>query len=338
MSKTPSAFALTVVSMPVFKAASIGEGELTRNGAIALTFLSSMMFATSYVAIKLGVERNNPFLFEAVVIGIGGLIAILYALIRGSFTLQVFRRWEIWAAMAVGAISISLEFVGMTMTNASKGALIIGSTIVFVAPMSAFLLGERLDRAGIFGITVGIVGLISLTTGWDISKLLEGEFLGDMMLIGSAASGALIWILTKKALQHLSHDQWIFGVYSVYPIPLILFSLITVDNFAISLESLPLILYVGVLCTSVPSLLWAKGLTKISATTSATIVLSESVFGTILGCLVLGETLDFSGLIGATMIFAAIYVVSRSEKLPEEIDTTENSWDSRRRTATRLNI
>ncbi|MDH7508560.1 MAG: DMT family transporter [Methanomassiliicoccales archaeon] len=324
--------------MPVFKAASIGEGELTRNGAIALTFLSSMLFATSYVAIKVGVERNNPFLFEAIVIGIGGLIAILYALIRGSFTLQVFRRWEVWAAMVVGAVSISLEFIGMTMTNASKGALIIGSTVVFVAPMSALLLGERINRTGIFGITVGIVGLVSLTTGWDLSKLLEGEFLGDAMLIGSAASGALIWILTKSAMRHLSHDQWVFGVYCVYPIPLFLLSAVTVDDFTIDPGSIPLLLYVGVLCTSIPSLLWAKGLTKISATTSATIVLSESVFGTVLGCLLLGETLDFSGLIGATMIFAAIYVASRGEKTTEEVEPREDSLDSRRRTASQLNV
>ncbi|MEM2944648.1 MAG: EamA family transporter [Methanomassiliicoccales archaeon] len=304
--------------MPVFKPASIGEGEFTKNKAIALTFLSSMMFATSYVAIKIGVEAGDPLAFQALAIGLGGILAVFLAVMRGNLTLRIYQKWEVWAAMLIGAISIALEFLGMTMTNASKGALIIGSTVVFAAPLSALVLKERFNRTSMVGIALGMIGLVSLTTGWNFKNLLEGEFLGDMMLIGSAATGATIWVLTKRALRRLTYDQWITGVYTLYPIPLFVFACATGASFALDLDSMIPTFYVGIMCTSIPSLLWAKGLTKITVTTSATIVLSEAIFGTLLGCIILGEVLTFPGIAGAAMIFAAIYISAKREESCED--------------------
>jgi len=289
------------------------DDRLTKNQAISLTLLSSLMFSTSYVAIKIGLEDIDPFLFEAAIIAIGALIAFIYTLYRKTFTMRIFRHWEVWAASAIGLVSISLQFVGLTTTTASKGALIIGSTVIFVAPLAALLFREKFTGAKAFGILIGVFGLITLTTQWSPEAFSSGEFAGDLLLLGSAATGAIVWALTRKGLRKLRYDQWMLSLHAIYPIPIILISYLFGDIENVSWNALPAVVYLGIFCTSIPAMLWAKGLGAISLTVSATIILSESVFGTVLGRLILGDELGMIGVIGAIMVFAAIYVVSRGE-------------------------
>lgn len=74
------------------------------------------------------------------------------------------------------------------------------------------------------------------------------------------------------------------------------------------LMSVPALLYVGLMCTSVPTILWATGLRSLSLTTSATVLLSESAFAVILGALVMNEPLGSLTLVGAALVFAAIFL------------------------------
>jgi len=301
------------------------EKDLTRNQAVGITLVSSIMFATSYVAIKMGLEDVDPFLFEIIMLAMGAAIAVLYTLLKGSFTLKIFRRWEVWAAMAIGPISFSFQFVGMTMTTASKGALIIGATVVFVAPLSAIIFKEKIGRRKISGMAIGMIGLITLTTGWSISELYQGEFLGDLLLLGSAALGACVWTLTRIAMRTIRYDQWMMALYVSYLVPLFFFWLLFGGPSELTSDSLIPVLYVGIVCTSIPGILWALALTKISLTTSATIILSESVFGTFLGWLILREELGLLGVIGAVLIFVAIYVVARGENSSQNGDGGKKS-------------
>jgi drug/metabolite transporter (DMT)-like permease len=72
---------------------------------------------------------------------------------------------------------------------------------------------------------------------------------------------------------------------------------------------------VGLLCTSVPTMLWAIGLRSLSLTTSATVLLSESVFAVLLGAIVLSEPLGPVTILGATLVFAAIFLAARPATL-----------------------
>jgi drug/metabolite transporter (DMT)-like permease len=67
----------------------------------------------------------------------------------------------------------------------------------------------------------------------------------------------------------------------------------------------------------VPTLLWVGALRSISIVTSSTIILSESAFAVLLSILILHEPLDVFIVLGAALVFAAIYLVTIGERKRE---------------------
>ena len=75
-------------------------------------------------------------------------------------------------------------------------------------------------------------------------------------------------------------------------------------------ENMLFIVYVALFCTVVTFLLWTYGLKTVSATASSVILMNEVVFATILGIILLGESLNAIGLLGALVMMFSIANVS----------------------------
>jgi drug/metabolite transporter (DMT)-like permease len=76
---------------------------------------------------------------------------------------------------------------------------------------------------------------------------------------------------------------------------------------------LPAILFIGVICTTIPTVLWTRALKHINVVTSATVLMMESAFAVFLSWLILGEVLDRYSIFGAIMVFAAIFLLAKND-------------------------
>lgn len=280
---------------------------------VALTFLATLLFGSSYVAVKLGISEVDPLLFSTLVFGIGAVLVLCYTIIRGTFKLSIFRRWEAWAAPLVTFALVCMQYVGLSYTTASTGALIIGANVLLVAPMAAIFFHERLGKLRILGLLVGVFGLFVLTTKLDVGGMSSDTWLGDLLLIGSSACIALTFILSRLALRHMSFDQWTLCIHLLTPFLLFGAWLVLGSRTPIACDVLPLILYVGILCTALPTMLWMRALEWISVVTSSTITLSESAFAVFLSIVFLSESIDIFVIFGAALVFIAIYMVVKGE-------------------------
>ena len=278
---------------------------------IGLTLLGSLLLGSSYVVIKLGLEDINPFLYSALVITIGAVVALAYTIARGTFKLSIFRRWEAWAAPLVTFVLLACQYVGLSLTTASTGALIIGANVLLVAPLSALLFHERIGRMRLVGLALGMVGLFTLTTRFDPDSLSSSQMAGDLLLLVATSCIALTYVLSKYALRHMTYDQWVLTLHLFTPVPLFLMYLLFGESTPIEASLVPLIFYVGALCTAVPTLMWVWGLRYIGMVTSSTIILSEATFAVFLSVLILNEPLDLFMILGAALTFVAIYLVIR---------------------------
>jgi drug/metabolite transporter (DMT)-like permease len=74
-----------------------------------------------------------------------------------------------------------MQYVGLSHTTASTGALIIGANVLLVAPMAALIFHERLGRLRILGLLVGVLGLFVLTTKLDVGGMSSDTWLGDLL-------------------------------------------------------------------------------------------------------------------------------------------------------------
>lgn len=294
--------------------AGTSEGERNERSAVLLSLVASLLYGSQYVVIKLGLGDLDPLLFGALTMGTGGLVALAYSLWKGCISWRTFRHWEVWAGALTTVSMISLQYTGLTLTTASVGGLIVGSNIIFVAPISALVFREKLGWKRTLGVVLGLLGLITISTNWDLSTLSSGALLGDLMLVGASLSIALTYPLNRLATRRLCFEEWVTGFHLLAPLPLLLMALADGELGRAEQAAIPAVLFVGALCTSVPTMLWAKGLQSLTFVTSATILLSESVFAVLLGLVVLGEPVTVLTLAGAVMVFAAIFLASYKNK------------------------
>lgn len=285
--------------------------RLSSRGGIAITLLAALMLGSGYVAIKSGLGGMDPFLFSAITIGMGGLIALGYTLARGTFTLRIFTHWEAWAGMAVTFGLIASQYVGLGMTKASIGGLIVGGNVIVVALLSAFLFREHLTRGKVAALAMGLVGLFIITTKLNLGGLTEEQLVGDLLLVVTSVCVALTIVLSKLALRRMSYDQFVLSLHLFTPLPLLAVYLSFGHPTQIQASDLQYILYIGIVCTAVPTLLYVKGLESISPVMSSAMVMTESTFAAVLGILVLNDQLDIFVVVGAALVFLSILLVTR---------------------------
>ncbi len=247
------------------------SGEQNIRKAMLASLLASLLYGSQYVVIKEGIDGYSPFFYGSITMGIGGVIALLYVLYKGPFPAHIFRRWEVWAGILLATMMISFQYVGLTLSTASIGGLIVGSNVIFVAPISAILFKEALGRVRTIGVILGLIGLITVTTNWNFSQLRSGEFLGYALLFGASLSIALTYPVARYALRHMEFYHWVMAFQLVSPIVLLTIAMLTGGPGHGRSSDLIFLAYVGLFCTAVPSMLWASGLRTLSPTTSATI-------------------------------------------------------------------
>ena len=287
----------------------------SRRKGLAVTFLSSLLLGSSYVVIKAGLTDLDPFLYSALAISIGALVVLAYTLIRGTFTWTIFRRWEAWAAPLVTFVLLACLYTGLELTTASTGALIIGANVLIVAPLSVLIFHDRLGKVRMVGLGLGMLGLVVLTTNLQFSSLSGGQILGDVLLLVATTCIALTYILSKFALRHMTFDQWVLTIHLFTPLPLFAMYLLFGDGSGVDPTMVPLIIYAGALCTAVPTLMWVWGLPYIGMVASSTVILSEAAFAVFLAVVILDEPLTWAMLLGAALMFVAIYLVVRGAEV-----------------------
>jgi drug/metabolite transporter (DMT)-like permease len=283
------------------------------SAALLITIISSAMLGSSYVAAKVGVGKADPFLFGAIAMAVGTLVILVFMAWRGSLKLSMFKRWEFWIAPILNTGVVASQYIGLTMTTAAVAGLIMGSNVIFVAIFSRIMFKEKLGRNRTIGLIVGFLGLITLTTRWDLNTLHGDQLVGDLLVLVSAVFVGLTVIMSRVALRHLEYDQWSLSLHMFLPLTLLILAM-TVGNIAnYNGDALPVMIYIGIMCSTVPTMLWVKALKHISVVTSATVLMLESTFAVVLSWLVLGEQIDHFVIIGALLTFAAIVFVAKQD-------------------------
>jgi len=199
------------------------------------------------------------------------------------------------------------------MTTASAAGLIIGTNVVFVALFSRILFQEQLGRRRTLGLGIALLGLITLTTRWDLEVLDGSRMTGNLLVLLSAVCIGISVVTSRIALRSLSAEQWSLSLHLLLPPALLALYFIVPMDGGLSSADLPAALFIGVVCTTVPTVLWTSALRHISVVTSATILMVESAFAVFLSWILLGEVIDAYVVTGAMMIFAAILLMARSE-------------------------
>jgi drug/metabolite transporter (DMT)-like permease len=210
------------------------------------------------------------------------------------------------------AASYAFQFVGQTQTTAAKAVIIVNSSAVLVAPMSYFLLRERLGPRQLASLAVGILGVYLITRGRGGTPQEVGTLRGDLIVSGSAVAYGLYVVLTRMAVLRRTYSEIpMMAAVFLWSLPVFLAG--SLPWFARGVNVAPaawaVIAYLAVFCSVVPFVLWTAAMKHIGALTSAIVLLSELVFGVFFAWLLLGEVISGTVLAGCPAICAAIVIV-----------------------------
>ena len=172
----------------------------------------TLAWGFNWTAMKLALAEVPPWTFRSLCLGLGS--AVLFAVLRLggqriAWPRGQWRRLWILALLNITGWNILVAF-GLTMIASGRASILAYTMPVLAIPLSVWILGERLTRAKLVGLVLGLAGL-ALLIG-DGYRAIGAAPLGTLLVLGAAASWALGAVLQKKypvALAPGLYTAWI---------------------------------------------------------------------------------------------------------------------------------
>lgn len=276
--------------------------------------VAAALFGTSGTAAALLAPDAWPPSVAAVRLlgGAAGLVA--FAAWRGLLPAcaQLARERIAWVMGAAVASYQGCFFIALERTSVAVGTLVaIGS-----APLLAGLLGwvAGQGRPGLvwaLGTAVGLAGLGLLTLTPAYSQGSEGaiDALGVLAAVGAGASYAVYTVIGVRLAGAGHKPAAVMAVpFSIGAVLLSPF-LLGAGSWLATGEGVVLALWLGLVSTALAYILFGSALPWLAPGTIATLTLTEPLMATLLGVVVLSETLLAGQWWGCLLILVAVAVI-----------------------------
>ena len=226
---------------------------------------------------------------------------------------------EILSMSLLGFIGITLFsvglFYGIKLSTAINGALLTNTQPIFTAILGPILIAEALSKKKIVGVIVGITGMILVVTNGNFTTFeIEGTaVMGNLLLIGASLLLSLYSMLIRKyAIKYGSIiPTWISMLSGTFFILIINFfrGQSPTQLLALPTLSIALVLYLGIIGTSLTYLIFNRALIHMPVTTATSYKLLIPVFGLFFAVIFLGEQPGVATLIGIFIVVASVYII-----------------------------
>ena len=291
---------------------------------ILYVLIAGIIWGTSFPAVRYALFVTDFWtltLFRFVFASISSLIAG-FIIFRKDFFKEMKIMGDKFVLLLSGMMfgGYIFESIGQGLTTAGKASLLVMTSVLYVAIFGSLWLKEKMTKLKILGIVLGITGIAFLTIFQDLSSLLGGSLIGDLL----CALAGVVWgfyiIISKYYLQNQDNPNSIsinIGVYFYTTLILIIPSIFFMNLVIVYVFNLVVLIagiYLGIVCTLIAYIVYYKGLEEVEATTSNIVLISQVVVAIIMGILLLGEALNFFILIGSGFIVAAVILINLHEE------------------------
>ncbi len=277
----------------------------------------------------------SPFQLTLFRVLLAGLTLAVILGMRGQMReIQYELRSRLGTMAVLGLLSFFLSSgsstTALAFLPASVTSLLTNVSPLFVALSLILLHRGRVHLGMISGVLVGLIGLVLVIFGESPTSFgtLVLNPLGVGLALMSSATWAAYIVLGQRAMRK-SNPQAVVVASSLFgTIPWLL---ITVFSGALpGLSHLPfsewlLILYVGIVGTGIPYLLWTAALTRLSAATVAVFQYTVPFWAIIFAAVLLGESITLPLVLGGLGIVAGIAITQRAPKLPEKVGASSRT-------------
>jgi drug/metabolite transporter (DMT)-like permease len=259
----------------------------------------SLLWGTTFVAIKSGLADASPLLFVGLRFGVAALAASV--LVRGKKP----DRAAILRGIPLGVVAASAyatQTLGLAVTTPARSAFITGLNVALVPLWGMLLLHRRPGRLPLLGLALSLPGLWLLTapggTGWNR---------GDTWTLACAILFALHLVLISRA--GAKYDiAWLLISQLVVTAVLALAASAALEDVRLAPTGrlLGCVALTALLATTGTTWLQLRFQPRLDPTRVAVIYASEPVFAAILSRIFFGEMLTALAWVGGGLILSGM--------------------------------
>ena len=279
---------------------------------IALGFF----WGSSYLFIKIGVDAGlTPFTLVTLRLMVGTL---LLATVVFAARERLPRDPKIYLHLLVlGFFSVALPFTLITSAeqhvDSALAATLTAPVPLFVIPIAAILLHEKITAAKVVGVLVGLVG-VAVLMGFDPAQIGRTDLTPQLVLIGATISYAFGGVYARRFVHGLrpmipALFQVFFALLMVAVGALIFehpFSLIG----SLPVEAIVAVVWLGLFGSGLAYLVFFRLLGHWGPTRTSLVAYTLPVWGIALGFMVLHEPIHQGLLLGTALVIVGIALVN----------------------------
>src|SRR5712672_1425667 len=212
------------------------------------------------------------------------------------------------------AINNALAYWALQYTQALNALLIQSSGPLFVALWSLALFGVRLTWAQLAGITISLLGVLTIILRGDFGALASIQFnKGDLMFASAVlAFGLYSALMPRRPVTHqLSLISFTIGCGALLLLPFSIWEYASGFTLKFDALSMATLAYVVIFPSTLAYLFFNRGLALIGPNRAAPFFHLVPVFGSAMAILLLGEQPRLFHLIGYLLVLAGVVIASR---------------------------
>jgi drug/metabolite transporter (DMT)-like permease len=282
--------------------------------AIAITIGLCLSWGFNNVAIKLAIHDIPPLIQSSSRSVLAAIVVGAWAHLRG---MPLFKRDGTLRAGILCGLFFALEFLliyrGLLWTTATRGVLFLYLAPFFVVIGSRWLIpGDHFHWSQWLGLLLSFVGIV-IAFGLPTPATDPRQALGDLMLIGGAASWATTTLIIKSsALNRVSAEKTILYQLAVSAPLLGLGAVIFGEHISAvpSAVALGAFAYQAFWVVSVTFTVWFVLIVRYSAARLSVFTFLAPLFGVAAGHLVLGEPLSPAFAVAVAAVAGGLLLVN----------------------------
>ena len=175
---------------------------------IFLAIVATFLWSTAFAGVKIGLKYQSPLQFGALRFILAGLMVMLASGKWSLYRREVTREWRF--ILIIGFIQVIVQYgifyTGMNLVPGALGAMIVGSSPLFVAMIAHFTHpDDKMTRMKTLSFLTGVAGIAVITLGrQEVEMKGQWESLGILLLILNNFVSGYSNVLVSRNPRHIS--------------------------------------------------------------------------------------------------------------------------------------
>lgn len=213
--------------------------------------------------------------------------------------------------------------LGLRLTSAIEGGIIMSTTPVIMALFSYVFLKESLTKRTLIGILMSLSGIIILNTnGFQLEaqhSILS--MLGNLFVL-LAVIGEVLFTIFRKKQSFNTHPLTTTAMVILFAfllfLPIGVYQSLKYDWTQIRWMDLLPMFYYGAFCSVIGYSCWFSGISKVNASVAAGFTGVMPVSSVLLSLILLGEKMTWYHIIGMSLAMMGVYTIAMFNKMVVE--------------------